>query len=425
MEKKIYWLVLLPSAVLSYVVLVYHPFKIVDSRYGWTYETTSSFFGPLIFFYIFILMFIAVLVGLYILRRINISMERRRVKLIIIAVGVIYLGGMGVTNFFLINYPNSPPCGGILTTAEFIVIAYAISLPSIKVHSEGGADMEDLHFLYLDFFREFQQNIPDERFGKAEIFLKESLEVMGLDHIIKWDEKGRIYVDPDGMESSDIGELVDTTLKGLKLLDANLETLKSFSSIVNFTYVEIEKVDPGRAEEWREDILNRHGPFLNEKDILQHIEFVEEYPEILEDIKEENILIKPKDKPLEIYDELESIHEFGYDVKCITKYSSDKITSRTHCDPSDIVEIMKYVRGVKNRSFESKFLRDIRKHWRFKENTVLVIDCLDILTASLGTRRSFDLMEFILRKAEGYFVLAYNQEILREEGLRINELKRV
>ncbi|MFO7991428.1 MAG: hypothetical protein R6U61_03925, partial [Thermoplasmata archaeon] len=61
MEKKIYWLVLLPSVILSSVIIISHPFKIVDSRYGWTYETTSSFFGPLIFFYIFILMVIAVL----------------------------------------------------------------------------------------------------------------------------------------------------------------------------------------------------------------------------------------------------------------------------------------------------------------------------------------------------------------------------
>ena len=48
-------------------------------------------------------------------------------------VGIVYLGGMTLTNLIIHINPNFPPFGGILTTVEFLFIAYAIALPMDKI----------------------------------------------------------------------------------------------------------------------------------------------------------------------------------------------------------------------------------------------------------------------------------------------------
>ncbi|MEF8874208.1 MAG: hypothetical protein V5A88_06000 [Candidatus Thermoplasmatota archaeon] len=351
-------------------------------------------------------------------------MDTLRIKLIIIGVGPIYGGGMIITNFFIVNQPNIPSLGGILTTAEFLFIAYAISLPPQKMYSEENKGGKDLRSHYLEFLREYQQNLPDERLGRMEIFLKQSLQAMGLDHVIGWDEQGKIKVDSEAMESSEIRELAETTLKGLKHLRPEPAPLESFSDILNLTYREMKSKDEEEAESWRRDMLQNHGPFLNDKGLLRHLDFVDNVSPLLEDIRGQGAVLKPKEKPLDVYKSLNSLHELGYDVKCMTKYPPSKITDEVKGETPDILEVLEYIDVEEKNSSEHLILDEIEKRWEIKENTVLIIDCMDSLMASLGEEESMGLVKSILEEGEGTYIIAYNKEILKEEEREIRELKR-
>lgn len=423
-EKKIYLLVLLPSILLSSIILLKPPFKIVDSTHGWTYATDSSNFGTIIFSLIFILIIAAIVIGLYLLRKIDISGERKRIKLIIFAVGGIYLGGMGVTNLLLVGHPEVPPFGGILTTAEFLVITYAVSLPSLNIYLLEKEGYEGLESLYLDFFNDFQQNIPDERMGKAEIYLKESLEAMGLDHILTWNNEGKIYLDSRELRISDIGELVDTSLRGLKLLSPNADTVRSFSKVMNHTYKEKKDKNEEQAEEWSEYILREHGRFLNENDMLPHIDFIKSRPELLNEIRDQRVLLKPAEKPLDVYEEVEKLRRFGYDIKCITKYPMSKVRARIHCANEDVLEVLDYINGEAYLITPNSIHEKIRKRWSSKANTITIIDCLDIFKASIGKDSSYKLIRSLIESGEGVFLLIYNEEILKGDEMWVRGLRR-
>ncbi len=420
-EKVEYWLVLLIPVFFTIIFSFSTPFKIVSTRYGWSYFFISKF-GILANFSLFLGIIGAIIIGFYLHRKVSTKVESQRIKLIVISVGGIYLGGIAVTNIILMVYPYFPPFGGILTTAEFLVIAYAVTLSPQKVHIKEEGDRKDLQSLYINFIREFQRHLPDKRLGKSEIFLKESLEAMGLDDLLVWDEKGNVLVDNKIIEE-DEGELVDTALRGMKQLPIKENTLESYSPIMNLTYKKMKNKDAEKAELWRSYILKQHGPFLNKMAVLQKIKFIQNNPSILRGVRDKRLSIKAKDKPLEIYEQLDSIQRLGYYPKCVTKYKKSKVRAKVGFDFSNIIEIMDYIDTEENSFSTEDLLSDIEDYWDLEENSILIIDCISMVMSMIGEDKSLEFLGSLQEKTECNLVIVYNKEIMREYERKLSEIK--
>jgi hypothetical protein len=125
-EKSIFIVSLLPPVILVFYWLIFSPFYIVWSDFGWNY-VFIPLFSALFIINIFGYIILCLLILFYLIKKIPLKIFKRKYMIIMVGTVVFTLGSF-ITNGIGQVIPNFPPFGGIWTFTEFTFISIAISL---------------------------------------------------------------------------------------------------------------------------------------------------------------------------------------------------------------------------------------------------------------------------------------------------------
>ncbi len=313
-------LILLPSLIISFVVIMYGPFEIIQTPYGLSYKS-YTWFMKLVGFNLLFYIIAALVIGIFIIKKIKSIMVKLKVKIILFAAVVVYLGGILLTNVFLFFHPGTPPFGGIITTLQFLLIAYAVSIEEKDIVTLGRTDeaYRTLSGFYLDFLNGFQSKMPGKELGESTFRFTDYLKAMGLGGIIEYRE-GEPVLKQKEIEFIAVEDLPDTILRVIKKESWANALIEEYRIIFTQTYRLIKKNSNLKALSWYDNMMKLHGPYLYHEGILDDISEEVEIPGIYEELQPGMIRLFKEKEPKEVYELAEDAQRWGYSSLYLSKY---------------------------------------------------------------------------------------------------------
>lgn len=393
-EKWYYPFVLVPAFILGIIIFVLAPFETIWTIYGWSY----AFYSPWMMVYsIFgIVYLIAMIIILAIrMRRPLVQAVRKKYVLILAGYGFLYGVGMGITNVAISMNPSFPPVGGILLAAAFLVIAYAMSLPTEKMIIPS-----KIHIGYPSFINKLMQEAPGKELGQNVVELNEFLRATGLNEVVVV-KKEKIIFNPNKLGSLNLLETAEKTLEYLKERDWTNETRAYYKDLFVHTYLTTREKSRKAADEWFKRMLHKHRGFFSTYGIMDSIPEDVELPKGVLNAILKNIKL-PKEyrlkKGLTYFFRGETV-EKGYEfLSGFTKNA--KILCLTGTNPQEIRDIYGlegvpivwvtfeiYAEGKTIHPNELDGFTTAISTFANKWKGVVFIDCIDSMVMASGFRQ--------------------------------------
>lgn len=389
-----YWFILVPSFIFSILILVMGPFYIIQTSYGWSYEM-SKWFAYITITYVFMYTLVAVIVGSLMIKNIKSFTIKLKVKIILIAIAGVYFLGLILTNFFLLLNPYIPPLGGFITTLQFLLIAYAISIPTEKitiVERSGDPSTDELYNNYVTFLNRFREEIPGKELGETPFRFYDYLEGMGLQEVISH-ESDELVVNQENLSNTDIEETPDLILRVIREVPWGDKTANEFSDLLKNTYEKIEGKNNFKADRWFNDMLREHGGYLYSVGILEDI-LPEERgsPDIFKDLKHSEVFLFKEERPEDAYEKYKELMRYGFKPICITKLKPERLERDYGVHPSSITRIDIHRPGgdIMNLKALSNELEEVTEK---QTGVVLIIDCIDQMIHGKGYKKTLKFLK--------------------------------
>ncbi|MGM0509581.1 MAG: DUF835 domain-containing protein [Thermoplasmatota archaeon] len=317
-EDKPYYLLILLFLPTASIALVFTPFDIMWSNFGWTYSFDPRFTN------LYYLSALGQIVGMsYItVRAWKMYPEiKRKLSLILFAwVGINSIGVMG-SNLWLSSHPQFPPLSGILNILTFLIIAYAINLPREKITSSKKiiSDLSPLMDRYLDFLNTYRESVPGKELGEYSFRFEDHLEAMGLSDVVSH-KRGQVVFDKDALEYMTIEEVPDNIMRVIKNQSWACKVIDEYKDIFQITYSIIRERSKFEAVKWANEMIKFHGPYLYHEGILEEVSGEVDVPDIYEELKPGTIGLYTEKEPVKVYDLVEKARDAGFHCLCLSKY---------------------------------------------------------------------------------------------------------
>ena len=422
-ERRLWILSVLPAFVVAFIGAIRAPFDIVwaSPALGWSYKF-SPYFGRFYFWFQIGYMAAILLAGAFLIQKARTRILRKKYVIIMSSYIIFYCAGMAVTQSLLQSNPTFPPIAGILSTLEFLFIAYALALPVKRIIPSKSLDK--LAKAYLDFLEIFQDKIPGKELGESSFRFDEYIEAMGLrDAIIPG--SGELAFDADGFRNMDIGQLPDTILRTVKEHDWARKTMNAFANVLIATYETLRLKSERAADEWFDQMLKRHGAFLAEQGILAAMPKQVKIPKVLKKLQSGRTYLFEEEKPVEAYQLLKEALNYGFVSLCISKLHPDKVKERYDVG-EDSVFWLTFEKG--ERTISPKDIDKLKKTvLKFVEGThpgIVLLDCLDQIKFANGFQKSLAILKDLRNlcsKNDSIVLISVNPEMFEKQELQAIE----
>ncbi|MGM0509580.1 MAG: DUF835 domain-containing protein [Thermoplasmatota archaeon] len=367
------------------------------TNYGWNYEPYSWFLYLVAINLIFYIVATSV-IGIWIIKKIRSITIKLKIKIILFATVIVYFVGIFSTNVILVLYPQSPSFGGLITTLQFLFIAYAISIKEKDIEPLEGVNISypKLSESYLCFLNKFHSEIPGKELGENAFRFDDFLEAMGLSDIISYKE-GELIFEQDELDYTKIKNIPDTILRVTKKLSwvKNLE--EEYKDLFLITYEWIKKYSEPEALKWTHNIMKIHGPYLYNHGLLDEISEGVEISDIYKKLPPGSIRLFKEKEPKKVCELAEVAGRRGYEILYLSKYrhmdiqnqDEDNIKLKFRDDPSKMLVHRIYSSSyVSNKNISPKNMKKLDEIISdfVNENYigVVVIDSLDQILSSNG-----------------------------------------
>lgn len=427
-ERRMYPAVLIPPLSVSIFTLFISPFKIISTKYGWSYQYTP-YFGYVTFilylgYILAIILYISVM-----MKETKASSLRKRYTIILLSFVIFYVIGLSIANALLAIYQNIPPLGGIFVTLTFIFIAYAITIPPEKIilPPDQKKQLGDLSKSYLRFLNAFQTNIPGRELGENSFRFQEYIEALGLKDVVI-PRSGKLLFDIDKLGDELINEIPNNILKIIKLYPWATETVNEVTDVLVMTYKINQSKSIDVANDWFEKILHQHGGFLSQYGILDILPKNIKVPQIFKKLKGGNSYFLKEAEPICTYGLFKNAMDFGFKGLCFTKFPPEKVRERYEIEKTLIIWLT-FKEDIENEKTiitkQVKVLIDTIRGFVDKENeSIICIDCFYEVVMVNGFETSLKLIKDIkniCRENHSILLLSLNPKTLEDEQLTILE----
>jgi len=396
-QKRVYAATIVPAFVLGLVAILLAPFKILwgGPALGWSYEF-EPYFRPL-FYGVNISYAIPIFIVGYMLIRNSRGIARKKYVVILLGIAFYGVGGV-ITNLMVEQSPSFPPFGGVLATIEFSCVAYAVSLPVEKISSlKLRKPLEQLVDSYIQFLNTFQNKMPGKELGESSLRFEEYREAMGLRDVLVL-ESGKLIFEADRLTDENICEIPDNIMRIMKEHNWTIETVNDFTPVFVGTYETQRLKSKDKADEWFEQMLQRHGGFLDKQGILATMPSVTRSPSIFRELQSGKAYLFTEEKPIQAYEKMKEALKYEVEGFCFTKLKPQKVRADYGVEKASFVWLTfketkteKIVNPKDLARLSSIMSTEIAKN---SSRAVVLLDCLDQIVFA----NSFEKAKGLLKK---------------------------
>ena len=413
--KRSYLLCATPAVILG-IFIVISPIEIFLGRWGWSYRFLLGFMNIFIIFSIMYSVIICITTFLFI-KKCEFSAVQRKYKIILVGC-LLYVTIPPVTNYMISHNPDFPPSTGIITTIFFLFIAYAINLPIERIIPS--KSMNEIANSYLQFLNVFRAKTPGKELGGGSFRFQEYLEAMGLKDIVV-PKSGKLIFEVDKLSEENISEAPDNILWIMKEHPWAVETIDDFTPVLVRTYETLQLQSNGGANEWLEQMLQRHGGFLARQGILAAMPKEVKIPEILKELRRGRAYLFKEEKPIQAYKKLKEALNYGFGCLCISKLHPEKVRERYDIEKASIFWLtFKKAEGTINPKDFVKLNRMISEFVEKSDASIVLLDCFDQIKLANAFQKSLTVLKGLrnLRSKNGSIIIvSINPEIFEEQQL--------
>lgn len=423
-KKQIYPLIFLPVLLVGVVTILIAPFEIIwtGTNLGWSYKFALYY---MVLFYVTQTGYaVAVILVGYSLRIASTQFSiRKKYLIIVLAFGIFSFGGIALTNFALYLNPDFPPFGGVLTTLEFVVIAYALGLPVEKIKSfpEIKEPMARLSSAYLRILNQLRSVLPGKELGVSIFKFDEYVEAMGLSGVVYVDESKKLRFDSGKFVQEEINEITDSVLRTLKSIPEAKEVSQQFSDVLVETYRILKSKSKNDADEWFDRMIRMHGSFLWRSRILDGVSKKVGTPEIFKDLHPGRVYLFREEKPAQAYKKLKEALNYGFVALCISKLHPEKVRKRYNVGGGSIFWLtFKKAEGTINPADVGKLQRTISEFVKRSEASIVLLDCFDQIKFANGFHKSLTMLKDfrnLCNENNSIMLISINPEMFEKEEL--------
>jgi len=421
-DRKIYPLILLPGMLVGLLAIFFAPFEIVwtGTDLGWSYR---FLFPYMVLFYIAQSGYtLAIIVTAYRLRAISKQLFiRRKYLTILLAFGIFHVGGMALTNTALYFRPDLPVFGGVLTTLEFLFIAYAVYLPVGEIKRLPGVNgpMTKLSDAYLEMLNKLRGIIPGKELSVNAIRFDQYVEAMGLGGIVYVDEGQELVFDSEKFRAGDIGQIMDTVLRVLR----QIPNVKDLGQLVSNAFVQTYEILKSKskidANEWLNSMLHVHGGFLWAYSILDDLPHQLKVPKILKELLPGRVYLFKEETPAQAYNRLKEALNYGFECLCISKLHPQKVRERYDVRKASILwlSFKEAEKPIKPTDL-GKLRKTISEFVTRTDGSIVLLDCFDQIKFANGFQKSLTILKELrsVRAADRSTMLMSIDPRMFEEG---------
>lgn len=421
--KKSYLLCAIPAVILGTYIVV-SPIEIVWGRWGWSYGFLPGFMNMFIVFNIMYSTSICIATFLFIKKCRFLAVERK--YKIILYVFLFHWIITLISNYMISTNPNFPPSAGFSTTIFFLFVAYAISLPTGKISpsSKLKKSSEELAKSYLQLLNTFQSIIPGKELGSGSFRFEEYIEAMGLKDVVVSDS-GKLIFKVDKLSDVDINGISDNILKIIKEHPWAVQTIDDFTPVLVRTYETLQLQSKGEANEWFDQMLQRHGGFLGRHGVLAAMPKDLKIPEILKELRRGRAYLFKEEKPVQAYKKLKEALNYGFAGLAISKLHPEKVRKGYGIGEASILWLT--FQGHERATNPKDLPRlngAISEFVEKSDASIVLLDCFDQIKLANGFQKSLTVLKGLrnLRSKKGSIIIvSINPEIFEEQQLSIVE----
>ncbi len=420
-ERKVYLWLALPSFVIGLYALCKAPFRIIQSNFGWSYKFVSTFGTLFTTMHIsYMVLFVGALI--YLIQKSSSKLLVKKYILILIGYPLITVTGMTITNLLVQSKPNFPPFGGILAFIQFLFLAYAVSLKPERIvpRSELKKPISELSKFYLRFLNKFQAKTPGKELGESTFRFRDCLEAIGLKGIVTVESRKLVF-DLDKFANEDINEVPDNILKIMKEHRWVMEIINDFTPVLVRTYEILRLKSKDVANEWFEQILQRHGGFLAKQGVLAAMPKEVKIPDIFKELQLGRAYLFKEEKPTKAYKKLKETLNYGFASLCISKLHPQKVRERYDVGKASIFWLtFKKAEGTINPKDFVKLKRTISEFVKRPSASIVLIDCLDQIKFANGFEKPLTVLKDfrnLCNETSSIILISINPELFEKQQL--------
>jgi len=329
---------------------------------------------------------------------------------------------MLISNIIISSNPSFPPVGGIVTSIFFLAVAYAISLGTEEIKSSASVKkpLRELPSLYLQFLNAFQKATPGKELGGSNFIFQEYLEAMGLEEVVV-PKSGKLVFEADNLSEENIRQVPDNILRIMKEHSWVRKAMDDLTPILVKTY-DILQLRPKReADEWFEQMLQRHGGFLGRHGVLAAMPKEIKIPEILKELRPGRAYLFKEEKPVQAYKKLKEALNYGFAGLCISKLHPEKVRKRYNVGRGSIFWLtFKKAEGTINPTDLGKLQRTISEFVKRSEASIVLLDCFDQIKFANGLHKSLTMLKDfrnLCNENNSIILISINPEMFEKQEL--------
>lgn len=289
-ERSLNLLVLPPAFIAGALIVLFKPFDVVSTSFGWSLKATLMGNGLLVMSAWLWYVVGIIIAGWALSKKSKMAILKKKYTLIVWGFIAFYAIGFPVSNIFLFNNPEFLPVGGLFILSMFLVVAYAVSLQSEKIgkismlrkkYEKIPMPGEFPTIIYLfqrdnlvlslkNFLEEFLKSMPGKELGQDMQEFDRFLDETGLSSAVFF-KKGELVFDKDKLSLIDSLKSMDKILGYVKNKMLTPKAVSSLATLFLDVYKSIRTKSKIAADEWLCQILQKHKGFLSAHSFLSRL----------------------------------------------------------------------------------------------------------------------------------------------------------
>jgi hypothetical protein len=289
-ERSLNLLVLAPAFIAGVLVVLFKPFDVVSTSFGWSLKATLMGSGLLIMSTWFWYVVGIIIAGWALSKKSKTTILKKKYTLIVSGFIIFYAIGFPISNILLFNNPEFPPIGGLFILSMFLVVAYAIYLPAEKIgkvsmlqkkYEKNPVPEEFPTIMYIfqrgslstslkNFLEDFLKTMLGKELGQDLQEFDRFLNETGLNNAVFF-KKGELVFDKDKLPLIDSLKSMDKILGYVKNKRLTPKAVSSLATLFLDVYKSIRTKSKIAADEWLCQILQKHRGFLSAHSFLSRL----------------------------------------------------------------------------------------------------------------------------------------------------------
>jgi len=377
-----------PALALGAFVVSTGPLEVFWTSFGWSFR-----FIPQSFLLFAIIgggyFFSIVTVGWLLVKKSKIKILQRKYILMLGGYIFFFLIGIGASNFLLMEIPEIPPLGGILSSFAFLVLAYAVALPAEKIVERLTLETDEkitrFRSQFTKFLEELLKAIPGKELGESAFEFRKFLDVTSLNKIVSFN-KSKILVEESKLSPVELAMVMEKVIIYLNEKPWANKMTNQFVDLFISTYATISLESQQNADEWIKNLFHRYGNFLSRGEILNKMPAEVKIPQIFKMCKSGKSYLIENQSPKQAFKIFRDIMRYNLLGLCIsTLYPNEVKKDYELSDLTTVFWLSKVDTEYSISPSNLGYLRDkISAFISQNKNAVVMLEGLEYLITTNG-----------------------------------------